>query len=271
MLLEGKNAVVYGGGGSIGGAVARAFAREGARVFLAGRNPGPLDGVAGEISAAGGTAEAAVVEATDERSVEGHVDWVVEKAGSIDVTFNAISIRGDLQGIPLIDMTVEDFALPISVGTTAHFLTARAAGRRMAERGSGVILTLSTPAPALSGRDRRFHRTGGAGPACAAIVELTKQLAGELGPRGVRAVCLMPDAIPEVWPGGFEDGTPEADEEDPADADARRALAYMNDGTLLGRLPRLEEVANAAAFLASDRAGAMTGTVANLTCGSVVD
>jgi 3-oxoacyl-[acyl-carrier protein] reductase len=189
---------------------------------------------------------------------------VLESAGSIDVSFNAISIRGDLQGTPLIEMTVEDFALPITVGTTAHFLTARAAGRRMAERGSGVILTLSTPAPALSGRDRRwFHRTGGLGPACAAIVELTKQLAGELGPRGVRAVCLMPDAIPEAWLDDFED--------EPPGEDAGKALDYMNAGTLLGRLPRLEEVADAAAFMASDKAGATTGTVVNLTCGSVVD
>ena len=133
----------------------------------------------------------------------------------------------------------------------------------MAERGSGVILTLSTPAPALSGRDRRFHRTGGLGPACAAIVELTKQLARELGPRGVRAVCLMPDAIPEAWLDDFED--------EPPGEDAGKALDYMNAGTLLGRLPRLVEVADAAAFMASDKAGATTGTVVNLTCGSVVD
>jgi NAD(P)-dependent dehydrogenase (short-subunit alcohol dehydrogenase family) len=271
MLLENKNAVVYGGGGAIGGAVARAFAREGARVFLAGRTLASLDAVAGEIRARGGWAETAAVDALDEKAVEEHADAVVKSAGSVDVSFNAISIRGDLQGTALIDMTLSDFALPISIGTTAHFLTARAAGRRMAERGSGVILTLSTPAPALSGRDRRFHRTGGLGPACAAIRELTKQLAGELGPQGVRAVCLMPDAIPEAWLGDPQDGPTVPGEEDSTGADARRALAYMQDGTLLGRLPRLQEVANAAAFIASDRAGAMTGTVANLTCGSIVD
>lgn len=273
MLLEDKNAVVYGGGGKIGGAVARAFAREGARVFLAGRTGETLEAVAADVAAAGGSAEVAEVDALDERAVEEHADAVAEGAGGIDVSFNAISIRGDLQGIPLIEMSAEDFALPITTGTTAHFLTARAAGRRIVERGSGVILTLITPAPRLSGRDRRwFHRTGGFGLACAAIEALTKQLAGELGPRGVRAVCLMPDAIPEIWPGGYEDGTPEAGAgEDPAGADARRALAYMEAGTMLGRLPRLEEVANAATFVASDRAGAMTGTVANLTCGSVVD
>ena len=192
MLLEGKNAVVYGGGGKIGSAVARAFAREGARVFLAGRTLALLDTVAGEISAGGGRVETALVDALDQASVEEHADAVIGAVGSIDVSFNAISIRGDLQGTPLIDVTVEDFGIPISTGNTAHFLIVRAAGRRMARRGSGVILTLSTPASALSGHDRRIHHTGVLGPACATILELTKQLAGELGTQGVRAVCLMP-------------------------------------------------------------------------------
>ncbi len=92
-LLEGKNVVIYGAGGAIGGAVARAFAREGARVFLAGRTLDKLDGVAGEIRSAGGQAETAVVDALDERAVEGHIGEVVERVGGVDVSFNAISIR----------------------------------------------------------------------------------------------------------------------------------------------------------------------------------
>ena len=271
MLLEGKNAVVYGAGGKVGGAVARAFAHEGARVFLAGRTRETLEAVAAEVAAAGGSAEVAEVDALDGRAVEEHAGAVVEEAGGIDVSFNAIWIRGDLQGTPLVDMAAEDFVLPITTGATTHFLTARAAGRRMAERGSGVILTLSTSAAALSGRDRKFHRTGGFGVACSAIEALTKQLAAELGARGVRVVCLRPDALPETWPDGFEDGASGGEEGTAGADDVRRVLAYMEGGSLLGRLPTLAEVANAAAFVASDRAGAMTGTVANLTCGSVVD
>lgn len=158
---------------------------------------------------------------------------------------------------------------PLVTGATTHFLTARAAARRMVGRGSGVILTLSTSAAALSGRDRKFHRTGGFGVACAAIEALTKQLAAELGPRGVRVVCLRPDAIPETWP---EEETREQASE--AGRGTEKTVsdvpAYMEGGTLLGRLPTLAEVGNAAAFVASDRASAMTGTVANLTCGSIV-
>ena len=272
MLLEGKNAVVYGAGGKVGGAVARAFAHEGARVFLAGRTRETLEAVAAEVAAAGGSAEVAEVDALDGRAVEEHAGAVVEEAGGIDVSFNAIWIRGDLQGTPLVDMAAEDFVLPITTGATTHFLTARAAGRRMAERGSGVILTLSTSAAALSGRDRKFHRTGGFGVACSAIEALTKQLAAELGARGVRVVCLRPDALPETWPDGPEDRALDAGEEEgTTGGDGRRVLAYMEGGSLLGRLPTLAEVGNAAAFVASDRAGAMTGTVANLTCGSVAD
>ena len=165
MLLEGKNAVIYGAGGSIGGAVARAFAREGARVFLTGRTREKLDKVSDDIRCAGGAAETAQVDALDEQAVEKHVGEVVERAGSIDVSFNAISIQ-DVQLIPLVDMSREDFASPIVIGTTAHLLTARAAARRMAERGSGVILTLS--ASAVRAYVPGVY-VGGFGVACTAI------------------------------------------------------------------------------------------------------
>ena len=133
MLLEDKNTVIYGGGGMVGGAVARAFAREGARVFLAGRTLESLEEVAEEIRSAGGVAETARVDALDERAVEQHMGEVMEQAGSIDVSFNAISIR-DVQLIPLAEMSREDFLRLIVTGTSTHFLTARAAARYMARR-----------------------------------------------------------------------------------------------------------------------------------------
>jgi 3-oxoacyl-[acyl-carrier protein] reductase len=134
----------------------------------------------------------------------------------------------------------------------AHFLTATTAARQLVRQKSGVILTFSSSSAGLSGRDRRYHVTGGFSTACAAIEALSRSLAGELGPQGIRVVCLRPDAIPETW----------------ANHEAR---TYMEDGTVLGRLPTLSEVANAAVLMASDRASAMTGTIANLTCGSIMD
>jgi 3-oxoacyl-[acyl-carrier protein] reductase len=124
MLLEGKNAVIYGAGGSIGGQVARTFAREGARVFLAGRTRDKLEAVAADITAAGGAAEVAEVDALDEQAVDQHADAVAAKAGSLDISFNLIT-RGDVQGTPLVDMTTADFVGPITRGVTATFTTAR--------------------------------------------------------------------------------------------------------------------------------------------------
>ena len=258
MLLEDKNAVIYGGGGAIGGAVARAFAREGARVFLAGRTVARLDEVAAEIRSGGGLAETARVDALDEQAVEEHVGAVVDQAGSVDVSFNAISIR-DVQLTPLVGMSREDFMSPIVTGTTTHLLTARAAARRMAERGSGVILTLS--ASAVRAYVPGVY-VGGFGVACTAIEALTKQLAAEVGPSGIRVNCLRSEGIPESWEG--------ASTEDWS-APTGEIEAFLKQRSLLGRVTTLADVGNAAAFLASDRAGATTGTVLNLTSGTVVD
>ena len=164
MLLENKNAVIYGAGGDVGSAVARTFAREGARVFLVGRTLGPLEAVAQEITQGGGMAEVAQVDALDGQAVEQHMDEVVQKAGSIDISFNVIGI-GYVQGAPLIEMKLEQFTRGITDVMHTQFLTMTAAGRQMSRQGSGVILAITaTPAG-------RFvpTNTGNFGVACAAI------------------------------------------------------------------------------------------------------
>jgi 3-oxoacyl-[acyl-carrier protein] reductase len=137
VLLENKNAVIYGAGGSIGGAVARAFAREGARVFLAGRTEAKLKSVANDIRAAGGRAETAVVDALDQEAVDRHADAVVAEAGGLDISFNLIS-HPSTHGIPLAEMAVDDFIAPIETAARTTFLTARAAARHMIPRRSGA-------------------------------------------------------------------------------------------------------------------------------------
>lgn len=248
MLLNDKIAVVYGGGGSMGGAVARAFAGEGARVFLAGRTLAKLEAVAGEIAAAGGSAEAAQVDAHDPRAVDDHLAAAVATAGRIDISFNAVGMEA-IQGVPLVDMALDDFLIPIVAAARSNFLTATAAARRMTRQGAGVIVMLSSSAARESG-----PLMGGFSLACAAIECLSRTLAGEVGRQGVRVVALRPNFTPET--------TPEVRTSD---------IQFLIDGTALGRLPLLAEVAGTAAFLASDRAGAMAGAVANLTCGAIVD
>ena len=142
MLLENKNAVIYGGGGAIGGAVARVFAGEGARVFLAGRRQPALQRVADEIAHAGGTAETALIDALDERGVDEYVAGVAERAGSIDISFNAIS-HGDVHGMPLLEMPYEEFERPVSRAIRANFLTTRAAARQMADAHRHISATVA--------------------------------------------------------------------------------------------------------------------------------
>jgi len=263
MLLTNKNAVIYGAGGAIGGAIARAFAREGAKVFLTGRRLASVDAVASDIFAAGGVAETAQVDALDELAVEKHLSAVVEKAGGIDISVNAISIpqRG-VQGIPLVELSPERFVLPIVTYMTTHFLTTRTAARHMVEKKSGVILTLTaTPARIAA------PLVGGMAPAWAAIEALTRSLAAEYGRQGIRAICLRSDAIPE---------TATIAEVYSLHADAlgltrEQVQALSENMNPLKRLPTLVEVANVAAFMASDQASAMTATVANLSCGLIAD
>ncbi|MBF6168327.1 SDR family oxidoreductase [Streptomyces gardneri] len=250
MRLIGKNAVVYGAAGSMGGAVARAYAGAGAQVYLVGRTRATLEIVAEEITASGGRAKVAEVDVFDRTAVEAHADEMIEEAGSLDISFNAVGMKA-IQDVPLVDMDLQDFMIPIIEAARSHFITTTAAARRMTARGSGVIVLLSATAAA-----EYRYRMGGFNIACAGIEALNRSLAGEVGRYGVRVVCIRSNFAPETVPG--------LSENDPS-------LQTLIGDTRLGRLPRLAEVADAAVFAASDMAGAMTGAVLNLSCGALVD
>jgi NAD(P)-dependent dehydrogenase (short-subunit alcohol dehydrogenase family) len=263
MLLKDRIAVVHGAGGDIGGAVARAFAREGAKLFLSGRTLGAVQAVAAEISGRGGVAEAAQLDALDEQAVEKYVRAVAEKAGRLDISFNAVSVAKALPNkSPLLELSAEHFSLPITTYTRSNFLTARSAARRMTARRSGVILTITGTPSRMA-----FPNVGGTAPAYAAVVALSRNLSAELAPQGIRVVCLMPNAIPET--ATIREGFARYAKETgvtPAEFQAR-----MESMTHLRRLTTLTELADAAAFLASDHARAMTGTVVNLSGGAIVE
>jgi NAD(P)-dependent dehydrogenase (short-subunit alcohol dehydrogenase family) len=251
VLLDEKNAVIYGGGGSIGGAVARAFAREGARVFLAGRTRAKLEDVAQDIRSTGGAAETAEVDALDEQAVDQHADAVAAEAGGIDISFNLIT-HPHKHGTPMAEMQVEDYAAPVATAVRTMFLTARAAARHMTKQGSGVILVFGG-----SGDPMRDYYLGGTQVAFEAMESMRRQLSAELGPHGVRVVTLRTGGVPESIPEGF---------------DGREAIVEgIEKQTMLGRAATFEDVGNVAAFVASDRARTMTAATANVSCGALVD
>jgi NAD(P)-dependent dehydrogenase (short-subunit alcohol dehydrogenase family) len=263
MLLKDKVAVIYGAGGAIGGAVARAVAAEGATLFLTGRTLAPVELVAKEIEAAGGIAEATEVDALDEQVLDAHLRYVVDDAGHLDISFDAIGIPNDtILGVPLVDLDLERFSLPITTHATSYFLTARLAARHMIPRRSGVIMTV-TASHSRTG----IPLVGGYGPAQALKESLTRSLSAELAPHGIRVVGLRPQAMPET------DTIREAYE---PRAEASGMTWEQWQAALAGRthprrLMTLEEMADVAAFVASDRASGMTGTIVNLTMGSLDD
>lgn len=218
MLLEDKTAVVYGGGGVIGGATVRA-----------------------------------------------HTDSVAAAGGGIDIAFNAVGIP-HVQGMPFAELSVADYLHPITAFCRSNFVTAQAVTRHMVEQRSGVILTIST-----LGSRTAFPGTMGYAATCAALEATTRVLAAELGPSGVRAVCLMSDMIPEAAAMGSYSHDVFEPIAERMGLTMDEFLASPADRSLLDRWPSVSDVAEAAVFVASDRAAAMTGTVVNLTAGSHVD
>jgi NAD(P)-dependent dehydrogenase (short-subunit alcohol dehydrogenase family) len=262
-MLKDKVAVIYGAGGAIGGAVARAFASEGAEVFLTGRVKTPVEAIVEDIVAAGGSANAAEVDGLDEQAVDRHLQSVIDEAGRVDISFNAVGIPDTtILGVPLTELDVEQFSLPIAAYTTSYFLTARLAARHMIPNRSGVIMTV-TALPARRGS----QLNGGYGPAHAAKEALTRDLSVELAPKGIRVVGLRPHGMPE---------TSSMKEVFDIKGEAlgmtwEQFQGYLAGSTHPRRVMTLEETANMAVFMASDKASGMTGTTVNLTMGSLDD
>lgn len=260
-MLQDKNAIIYGAGGMIGSAVAEEFARQGARVFLTGRTREPLDALAETIRAKtiGDRAEVAVVDAFDEAAVDAHAAEVAARGG-IDVSLNLVP-RGDVQGTPLIDMSVDDLLKPVENGLRTTFITARAAARHMTGRGRGVILTLDSG----SGSGVNSPMMGGTGPADAAIDTFVRNLAYEIGGDGVRVLGIWVAGIPETFtPAKLAAVSPDMVVDE---AGLEGLLAGMAQMRMLKRSPKLAEVASTIAFLASDQAAGITASFVNVTGG----
>jgi NAD(P)-dependent dehydrogenase (short-subunit alcohol dehydrogenase family) len=263
MLLSNKTAIIYGAAGAVGATVAKTFAREGAKVFLTGRNKAAVDLLAEEINAAGGIAKSAQVDALNEGAIAQHLQMVIEETGGVDISFNAVGLRNTkLQGVPLVNLEVENFMAPIISHVQSNFLTARHAGRYMTEKGAGIIMTVTSIPSRVA-----IPLMGGVAVAMAAEEALIRNLSAEFGPHGVRVMGLRPQGM-------YDSDTIKEVHSLHANAYGitREQFTNMIEAqTHLKRSPSLQEMAEVAAFMACDRASAMAGTIVNMSFGAIAD
>ncbi|MFT3682870.1 MAG: SDR family oxidoreductase [Ferruginibacter sp.] len=254
MLLQNKNAVIYGAGGSLGGAVARALANAGATIYASGHNIEPVQKLADEIIRNGGKAIAASVDALNEQQVNDYIAAVEKKTATIDISFNLIQYQ-DIQGIPLTELPLRDFTRPVTRAMESNFITGTAAARIMMKQRSGVILSL-TATPGGIG----YPHAGGFGPACHVIENLSLGLAAELGPYGIRVVNIRSAGSPDSQV--FKDAVTYGGDK------AKHFIKKIEDDTMLKKMPLMEDIANTAVFLASHMAAGITGVTVDVTCGT---
>jgi 3-oxoacyl-[acyl-carrier protein] reductase len=261
--LEDKTAVVFGAAGEVGGAVAEELAAQGARVFLSGRTKTRVQQLAQTISSHGGTATAAEVDALDEDAVTSYLDDVVAAAGRIDIMFNAMGPQAVeyRNATSTLELPVEAFMLPMTTIVRSQFITARAAARHFVRAGSGVIVFLTaTPSQGLS-------NTSAIGAAYGAIESLTRSLATDLSPLGVRVVSVRPSLMVEtrvgqqtIQLGAAAMGVPK-----------EKMAEIITSRPLLRRSPTLADTAKLVSFVASEEANTLTGAIVNASCGLVLD
>jgi 3-oxoacyl-[acyl-carrier protein] reductase len=262
--LEGKVAVIFGAGGEVGAAVAQEFRSQGARLFLSGRKGSRVRAVADGISSDGRKVAAAELDALDEDAVNRHLDEVVETAGRLDIVLNATGPQPTeyANGTSTMDLPLEQFMVPITSIVPSLFVTARSAGRHMARQGSGVLVFLSgTPSRGIA------PGTSAIGVAFGAVESLTRSLAVDLGPHGVRVVCVRSMGMAETRTmqqtyeiAAATMGVPK-----------EKMAEIVMSKALLRRSPSLEDTARLISFLASDEAASITGAIVNSSSGQVLD
>ncbi len=254
MLLQNKNAIIYGAAGSLGSTVAQALAQAGAKVFLTGRTADRLQKVADTITMAGGKVEVGVVDALNKNAVHEYIGKITQNGTTIDISFCAIDFQS-VQDIALTDMSVEDYMRPVTIALQSQFLTSTAAARKMMQQKSGVILSL-TATPGGIG----YPYTGGFASACVAMETFVTNLASEVGAYGVRAVNIRSAGSPDsqVFRQAIEAVPQEMGD----------VLQSMKNDTMLKKLPLMADIANVAVFLSTDSANMITGVTVDVTGGT---
>jgi NAD(P)-dependent dehydrogenase (short-subunit alcohol dehydrogenase family) len=245
--VNGRNVIVTGGGRGIGRATARVFAREGAQVLAVARSEAELQETVDLVEGDGGTAAYAICDVSDDSQVDRVVASAIERWGRIDVLVNNAGIDDDT---PFLDVDRDRWRQVIGVNLTAAFVFAQAVAQTMVKTGGGVILHTAS-----------IDASGGDGPfvaynaAKAGLIGLSRTMAMELAPHGIRSNCVSP---------GF------THTEMTERAVGPETMAYLNgsfDRVPMRRLVTTDEVANAFLFLASDEASGITGIDLRVDCG----
>ena len=264
LVLQGKNAVVFGAGGTVGAAAAKEFATEGARLFLAGRTKASLEAVAKQITTSGGAAQIAVVDTLDDAAVNGYLEGIASQTGKIDIV---LDLAGPLakeygNGKAAVELPVEEFMVPLQTLVRSHFITGRAAARQMIKQHSGVIIF-------VTGSPARPHTAGvtAVGAAFGATENLVGNLAFEVSPFGVRVVCLRTMANTDSR--SIQDTMEILADKFSITKD--QVMVQLVQQNFLKIPATVQDTANAAVLIASDRARMLTGTVVNASAGAALD
>jgi NAD(P)-dependent dehydrogenase (short-subunit alcohol dehydrogenase family) len=194
--LKDKVAAVFAASGDIGGAIARGFARHGAKVYVSGRDLKKVKALADEIVREGGMVVAAKVDAMDETEIDQFLGQIVAENKKLDIVFNGIGLHGSEYGadMAVTDLSFAMFMRAFEVHCGSQFLTSRSAVKHMVKSGSqGTILTLTS---ALS--KGKFPNRSGITTACTAIEGLTRAIAAEVGSHRIRVICLNATALPDT-------------------------------------------------------------------------
>ncbi|CAD7563288.1 3-oxoacyl-[acyl-carrier protein] reductase [Citrobacter europaeus] len=262
MLLAGKVAVIFGGSGAIGSAVAQAMAREGAHVYLGARSQEKLDWTASRLRTAGGTVDTFITDVLDEHDASKQITQLAQQTGGIDVVVNATGFMHE-QGKRIEALSLPEYMGGITPFLSAQFNIAKSVTPHMGGDRAGVILTVVAPAAPMAMPGHLGHIVG-----CAGTEAFIKALASELGPANVRVVGVRSHAIVDAVAAGSYTGEIFSAKAQSMGITVDQLLAGAAQSTMLGRLPTLAQIAEVMTFLASDHAAAITATVVNITGGA---